>query len=180
MRKPEDFVRKINQQDAGKAGDISKSVLTESLAKVGSQTYASLIKVNANAYRAKVPKNFQMCRVRVPNFYVEEQWKYQELYKKVGPAKIFGKEDVQLVKHPWDYFYDCHHEEKRLQNVIDQEGMSLWNVLKKVEFDLIEEVFPNCHWNIGRLREKGVKLFIIIFSRKYFTINVLNNSLFYQ
>lgn len=100
MRKPENFVRKVNQKNAGKAGNISESVLTESLAKIGSQTYTSFIKVNANAHRAKVPKNFQMYRVCVPNFYVEEEEKYQDLYKKVGPAKIFGKEDVQLIEHP--------------------------------------------------------------------------------
>lgn len=116
--------------------------------------------MDANTDRTKVSENLHMGGISIPDFDVEEEKEYQTFDEIIGLVEIVSKKEIEFIEYPWDNFNNCHHEEEGLKNVVDQKGMSLGNVFKKVKFYLIKNVLPEFHFNNDLKADMGVKFLL--------------------
>lgn len=174
MRKFENLIRQKYQNYACDARNVPKSILAESLTEKCSHTYTTFIKVDANRNRAKVSKYLQVSRIGIPNLEIKKEEKYQSFDESVWFVEIICEKQIQLIERPWDNFYDCHHEKEWLKNVVDEECVSLRNVLEEVKFDFFKNVLPKCHEN-GIMDRLGVKFLLQFYKVSiYKYINVID------
>ena len=74
--------------------------------------------MDAYRHRAKVTHNLHISWIGGPDFQVKKKHK-NEPFEYIWPGEAFGEEKIESVENPADQFNYGHHEEERLQNVVD-------------------------------------------------------------
>lgn len=112
--------------------------------------------MNANCHWAKVSQNFHVGRVCVPNFQVKEQNENEHFEDVIGAIETFSEKEFELVEYPAYQLDDRHHEEERLEHIIDKESMAFRNVIEEVELDFVDNVLPKTHYEcLDRCKDKS-------------------------